>query len=279
MLTRFLLTALALLVPASALADYGLVNSMVDAVGANFGYQGSGDFGSIAKDVVAAFLPILTGVGVLVIIIFGYRMIIGQEDDVITKARTVMSGTIAGLVMAWLIGPFIDAFYGESGEVARGGALQGAAEFDSQVNGLVNWVLVIVAALAVAMIILSALKSFASGTSEEGIANMRKTVFSVIFGIILLVFRFVLSDLFLATTRNPAPVLANFLRPISFVMGFLALTGLIIVLYAGILCILSLGKEEQYTKAKGLLIRAGIGVIVILVSLAIVNFVILPGVE
>lgn len=92
-------------------------------------------------------------------------------------------------------------------------------------------------------------------------------------------FRFILSGGFVSSTGNPAPVLAAILTKISYVMGLLALVAVIIVVYAGFQYVLSIGREEQATKAKGLLIRAAMGAIVILLSLSLVNFVILPGVQ
>ncbi|MDO8630213.1 MAG: hypothetical protein Q7R41_06940, partial [Phycisphaerales bacterium] len=60
-----------------------------------------------------------------------------------------------------------------------------------------------------------------------------------------------------------------------FVLTFLALAAVVMCIYAGILYVLSLGKEEQASKAKGLLIRVLIGTVVILLSLALVRFVII----
>ena len=190
-----------------------------------------------------------------------------------------MSGTIAGLIMAYLIEPFVLAFYGSAGEVPQGAMAGGAALLSAEVNGVMNWVLVIAGSLAVMMLILSALKSIGQSASDEGIAGMRKTIFGVVFGIILLVFRFVLSNGFVASTGNPAPVLAMILLPVSYVMGLLGMIAVIVVVYAGFQYVLSMGKEEQATKAKDLLIRAAMGTVVILLSLALVNFVIIPGVQ
>ncbi len=284
---RFLLPAIALLVPSLALAQ-NLVSDTVASVGGGLPFMFdsgvcSGNnacgFVQLAEIIVDRFRPILTVVAVLVIVIFGYRMIIGQEDDVITKSRAVMTGTIAGLIMAYLIDPFIHAFYGMGGEVPTVSIEQGVAVMSVEVTGLINWVLVIVATLAVLMIILSALKGIGKSTGEEGIANMRKTLFGVLFGVVLLVFRYILSDGFVASTQNPVPVLAAAMQLVSFVMGFLALTATIVVIYAGFQCVLNMGNEENFTKAKSLLIRAAIGMILIMMSLAIVNFVILPGVQ
>ncbi|NOS67538.1 MAG: hypothetical protein HOO67_04210 [Candidatus Peribacteraceae bacterium] len=246
--------------------------------GACVGNAGCG-FVDIAMGIVIRYRPILSAVAILNMVIFGYRMIIGQEDDVLTKARAVMSGTIAGLIMLWLIDPFILAFYGTSGEVPQNAIPQGVAFLTVEVLGIINWALAIVAALAVLILILSAVKAIGQSASEEGMANLRKSVFTVVFGLILLAFRFLLSDGFVATTGNPIPVLAEALTMVSYIMGFLALAALIVVVFAGFQYVLSLGKEEQATKAKDLLIRVAIGAVVIVVSLALVNFVIIPGVQ
>src|SRR3989338_8919061 len=207
---RFLLPAIAFLAPVAAFAQMGSPNDIVEMVGAPLPFLITGSyvcagntgcgFVQIAALVVVRFRPLLTVVGLLNIVIFGYRMIIGQEDDVITKARAMMSGTIAGLIMAYLIEPFIFAFYGSAGEVPQGAMAGGAALLSSEVNGVINWVLVIVAALAVLMLIVSAVKAIGQAASDEGIANVRKTVIEVVLGILLLVFRFILSDGFVSST-------------------------------------------------------------------------------
>lgn len=289
-LIRLLLPAASLLIPVIALADYSLIQQTVESVGGGLptapligacsGSTGCG-FVVVAEYVVDQFRPGLTIVGVIVLVIFGYRMIVSQEDDTITKARGVISGTIGGLVMVWLIDPFIHAFYGSGGEVpqSEGGILQGVSIVSMEVEGLINWVLVIVASLAVMMIILTTLKSIGQGAKEESAGAIRKTAVSVVLGLVLLVFRFVLSGGFVESTGNPAPILATMLEPISFVMSFFALAAVIVVVYAGFQCVLNMGNEENFTKAKSLLIRALIGMLLIMTSLAIVNFVVLPGVQ
>jgi hypothetical protein len=285
---RFSLLAASLLLPRTALADYGFVESTVNAVGNALPFLAptgacTGDaacgFVDLADAVIGRFRPLLSVAGLLAIVFFGYRMIVAQEDDIVTKARGAMSGTIAGLVMVYLIEPFIHAFYGTSGEVPRGAMAEGAALLSAEVSGIINWALVIAAALAITMICVTVVKSFGQATSEEAVGNMRKTIFSVAFGILLLVFRFVLSEGFVESTGNPAPLLVSALRPVSFVMGFLGMLSLIVVVYAGFRYVLSLGKEEEAGKAKGMLLRAATGAMVIMVSLALVNFVIIPTLQ
>lgn len=286
MFFRALLTALFVAIPGRVLADYGLLNETVNAVGSPLPFLlptgtctggNACGFVEIASGVVLRLRPLLTGVAVLVIVIFGYRMIVGQEDDSISKAKTIMSGTLAGLVLVYLIDPFIAAFYGETGEVARGGMAGGAAILTNEVAGLINWVMVIAASLSILMIILTGVKSLAKPTAEDSVTNMRKTILSVLAGLVLLAIHAIVSQGFVDTSAGPSlPFLQPALHIIAFIMSFLGLAALIVIVYAGLLCVLSIGKEEQYTKAKGILARAAIGALIVIVSWGLVTFIITP---
>lgn len=286
MLLHAFLTALLLAVPSHVLADYGLINNTVDAVGSPLpmllpiGTCTAGNacgFVNIAQGIVLRLRPLLMAAGVLAIVIFGYRMIVSQEDDTISKAKNIMSGTLAGMILVYLIDPFIAAFYGQTGEISRGGMAAGAAIIGSELSGLINWVTTIGASLSILMIIVTGMKSLMHATGEDAVGGMRKTIISVGSGIVLLLFHAVMSQGFSDPTMGPSlPFIAPALRVIAAIMSFIALAAVAIVCYAGILCVLSVGKEEQYTKAKGILGRAALGAMVVIVSWSLVQFIVLP---
>lgn len=58
---------------------------------------------------------------------------------------------------------------------------------------------------------------------------------------------------------------------INFFLGFLGLLAVVMVIYGGFLYVGSAGNEESVNKAKKILLYAAIGIIVILVSFALVN--------
>lgn len=287
-LTRLVFVVTLLLLPVQANADYGLINSTVSNVGNQLAPLFSGGtlcdasggacgFVAIAYAILVRFRPLLTTIGFLVLTVAGIRMLVGQEDDAVDKMKTVASGAISGLVLVWLIEPFVRAFYGTRGEIVQGNAAGGAAIVNSEISGLINWALVLVATLAVFTMVLAALKSL--GKSEDGVASLRKTMLSVAAGIILIVFRAVIADNFVANPNSPvAAFISPILRVVSFLLGFLVLTAIIIVIYAGINLILSGGSEERAGQSKSLLVRAVVGFVLVFVSLALVNFVIAPGV-
>jgi hypothetical protein len=288
MFFKALLAALLVSVPTHVFADYGILERTVNAIGGPLPYLLPGGtctagpacgFVNLAQAVVIRLRPLLTGAAVLVIVIFGYRMIVGQEDDALAKAKTIMSGTMAGLVLVWLIDPFIAAFYGQAGEVAQGGMVAGASVLSAELSGLINWVSVIAASLSILMIILTGLKALGKSTSEDASGSIRKTTISVAAGLVLLVLHTVISNGFIDMDAGPsAAFLEPAIRVIAFLMSFLALAAVFVIVYAGVQLVLSFGNEEAYTKAKGILIRGAIGAIILIVSWALVNFIILPTV-
>jgi hypothetical protein len=288
LLPRFGFGLALLLAPAAALADYGVLNNAVNMVGGMMpnldNYTGGSlcdaldgpcGFAAIASTLLLRFRPLLTVIGIMGMSFAGIRMIIAQEDDAITKARTVLSACIAGIILAYLIEPFLAAFYGQSGSVQQGDMAGGVAILSDEVAGVINWVLVIAASLAVVMIILSALKALTSSTSEEGIANMKKTVISVVVGIILLGIRIALTGAFIS--GNAHSLISIAIGFISYVLAFFCLAAVCVLIYAGVQLVVSWGNAEAMTKAKSILIRSVFGTIVFLLSLALVRFVIEPG--
>ena len=70
------------------------------------------------------------------------------------------------------------------------------------------------------------------------------------------------------------PFIAGIVRVIDFLLAWATFAAVVVVIYAGIRIILSMGKAETVTKARQLIIRALIGLAAISVSFALVHFVI-----
>ncbi len=70
---------------------------------------------------------------------------------------------------------------------------------------------------------------------------------------------------------------ARVLTIVNYFLTFLGLIAIVAVIYFGFLMIIAGGDEEQYTKARKGIIYIGIGIIVILLSYAIVNLFIMAG--
>ncbi len=254
----------------------GFIQEVVGAVGVGLptlGY-GADAYVGIAQLFVSQARPMLFIVGALVITILGFRMIIGQEDESIDKAKTTIIAVLSGIMIAFLIEPFLAAFFGYAGENLNNPGI-GVGIISREVGGILNWAMTIAGILAVLMIIVSGLKAIVSPLNEEGISNMRATIVSVIFGLLLLIFRVGISLAFGASGQpDPNQIIAIIVRILTFVLGFVALAAVVVIIYAGILLLLNYGRDDEISKAKGIIARAVIGIIIILISIGIIQFVI-----
>jgi lysylphosphatidylglycerol synthetase-like protein (DUF2156 family) len=263
--------------------------------GPNFCTFGGGACGFVdmAINVTIRLRPLIIIAAVFVITIAGFRLVITETEETLSKAKQIIGATLAGVILSYLVEPFVDAFYGgllggtlggvfggEAGSVPRGEMLLGAMILSTEVSGVIRWFLVITATLAVLMIVIAGLQAVGKSASEEGVSQLRRTVFYVIAGILILVFSqaitqtFGLTGVTLPGAPTIGPAASAVITVVSFVLGFLALVAVAVIVYAGFLMVANLGNEEQFGRAKSLLIRVAIGLFVIIVSLALVNFVI-----
>jgi hypothetical protein len=58
---------------------------------------------------------------------------------------------------------------------------------------------------------------------------------------------------------------------INLLVFFVGTLAVAVIVYAAFLMIINVGNDEQYTRAKGIIIRVILGIIVILASAAILN--------
>ncbi|MBI5414052.1 hypothetical protein HZA38_00870 [Candidatus Peregrinibacteria bacterium] len=64
---------------------------------------------------------------------------------------------------------------------------------------------------------------------------------------------------------------------INYFLGFLGLVAVAFVIYAGVLMVTSQGEDESTGKAKKILLWSGVGIIIIMLSYAIVQLVVRAG--
>jgi lysylphosphatidylglycerol synthetase-like protein (DUF2156 family) len=133
------------------------------------------------------------------------------------------------------------------------------------------------------MIVASVFTGILSMGSDDAIGKMRRSIFGAAAGITIVIF----NGVFLATFNlirvkaadegnkpDPFWIINSGLNVMSAVLLFMALIAVVVVIYAGIMMILSLGNEDQFKKSRTLIIRALLGLFVILVSFVIVQFIV-----
>lgn len=247
--------------------------------------DGEGGGGANAYAGIAGFLLerswLIVGIFTLLLLVrSGLKLIYGQSEDKFEEAKRAIANGLMAVVLIFLVSRLVSAFYRAGGSWSPAAAASGSAIFTTELIGIINWVLTLVAVLAVAMIIASVFSAMLSIGAEDATERIRRAVFGAAAGIVLLgidiAFRatFGLEYFTVPGLPTPFPIIVRVLFIISYILTFMALVAVIIVIYAGIMMILSLGNEEQFKKMRSLILRAILGLFVILVTYIIVRFVI-----
>lgn len=272
-----------------ALGSYGWLGVMGEVIRFPV-FQGqincSGTACSYANIFIAVYniaSPLIPAAAFLMIVLAGLGMLLTQDENIASTAKKMVGASIAGIVMYFLVPPFVEAFYGGLASPAGSrwfNAAPGIFIISDEVNGFINWILSVVAVVAIVLIIVNGLGALLQSSSEEGLTKFRKTLYYAAGGIMLILLRFVISATFGYTTPTAAPnpnvmiAIGVAVNIVNFALTFLALVALGIFIYGGIVMIVSLGSEERFGQAKSLIYRAIVGFIIILVSLALVNLVV-----
>jgi len=260
------LTALAHIEPSSLTAA---LREGVETAGGNLtGLSWTGTIGSIFSEIAGQIRPIFAGIAILMISIAGIRMAIGQEDEPTTVAKHTVLLAVVGLILAYSTTIFYNAFY-QGGAVPRGAAAAGAGVLSGFILETVNLLAGIVYPIALLGVFISVIQALL-GPTEENATNMRRALFASFAGLTVYVAREAIA-LVAGTSgyANIHPLAEKIVFIANIFLGAATVAaGLMIVIAA--LQLVS-GLEDQYTKAKGLIIRVIIGYIIVLNAVLIFN--------
>jgi type IV secretory pathway VirB2 component (pilin) len=153
-----------------------------------------------------------------------------------------------------------------------------ASYLGAEIRGVFEWVEVPLATIAVLMIIVSGLRAVTSWGSDDGLRQLRRTVFAVVIGFTIIAFKYAFSAAILIDpgtpeSGTPTPIMDAIVRMVNGALSYMALIAVVMVIVAGIMMILNIGNDEQYSRARNLIIRVAIGLLVIIASWAVVNMV------
>ncbi|MDD4628852.1 MAG: hypothetical protein PHE68_05705 [Candidatus Peribacteraceae bacterium] len=245
-----------------AYADY---QDAIEAVGSAVGGEEGGDLGEIYLNIMMAFLVIVNVVGMIMITKAGVMLAAKQGEDQIGAAKKTIGATAAALIILNLT-PVLTTAISTLGE--GGGTL-----ISQEVIGLSDFIDTIAGSVAIVAIIISGIKAVTSYGGDEGTTHLKRTALAVIAGIIIIgAKRLIFSSV--AESHTPGGLLEIIVTVVNIVLSLGALLATTAIIYAGLLMVVNFGKDEQYTRAKNLIVRVGIGLVVILSSAAIVNLVI-----
>lgn len=242
----------------------------------------SGGIEGIAGGVVAAIWGVILPTGIFLVVRAGMSLVMSEDEGKLSTAKRTISATLIGIMLVFISQELVKAFYTEGLLNAAG-----APRLNATVYGLVNWFLVAMAALGVLMIIVSVIRAIGSFGKEEELTNIRQTIFGIATGILMISLLPAikltlgvtdLQPLGAAGSNSDATAIIEAVASIvSNLLLFLALIAVTVIIYAGIRMIVNLGNDDEYGKSKDLIVRALIGLIVILLSYTAVAFVISIG--
>jgi hypothetical protein len=292
MMMRLLFTLAAPLLLAPARASAQIITQAVGIVaggqisGTLVGGGGPGMFTNLVIFIVAS---VRTLIGLFALFLFvrsGLKLINSQEEDKLNKAKKTMASGVVAVMLAYLTPRIVAAFYGltegvafEGGTVLESNVVGGSQILTMEILGIISWVTVLVAPIAVLMIVLSALLAVASFGKDDAVTQMRRAVVGVILGLLLLGSTQAITATFgLATGWPPgvptvAPLYLRGLFIINALLIYMMWGCAAMTVFSGLMMIFNFGNDDQYGKAKGLLARIAVGLAIVFASWVAVRFV------
>lgn len=245
---------------------YGAFEDTINHVGGALSVGiGGAEFGSIYQTMIESFVGVVSVVGIVMIVRAGLVLTASQDEGQFEKSKKTIIAVSAALVIINLAPRIAQAFLSyKSG---------GAGIIDAEMRGLLSFFESMAAITAIIFIIISGIRAVVSFGSEDGTTHLKRAITGMGAGILLIAVKLLIVDA-VVTERTPSKLLSIVSKFVQVVLGLGAFVATIVLIWAGLLMIVNLGKEDQYTKAKSLVLRVGIGLIVILISLAVVRFVI-----
>lgn len=281
--------AIELLLAGTVPTAHAQLSGVADYVGSGlfsfFSGDGEGGTGAFAYRGIAGYLLerawlIVAAFALLLLVRSGLKLIYGQGEERFEEAKRAIANGLMAVVLVFLTSRLVSAFIRAGGDWSVGGVTTGSAIFNEELLGIVRWVQVLVAVLAIGMIIAAVFTAMFSMGSDDATSRIRRAVFGAAAGILILgldvAFRatFGLEYYVVPGTPSPFPIITRALIIVSYILTFMALIAVAVIIYAGIRMILSLGNEEEFKNMRSLIFRAMLGLFVILVSYVIVGLVI-----
>ncbi len=265
----FLIALLSSALSPQQVQAYSAMEGIQSAVGGRLAPFAS-NFESIAQEVASLFIPIVTGIAILAVVASGLVLVFSQSEEQMTTARRALIGSVVAILLAYLSGVIRTAL--EPGGFSMSGTVT-YGNLSPEIIGIADWLSSIAAVVAILMLIVSGIRAVVSYGSDQGSAHIRRAVIAAIAGFTIIVLRVPIKRA-LVDDRSPGTFVSDVIVPIvNAILGFVGLLAVIFIIIAGIMMILNVGNDDQYQKAKGLILRVAIGLLVILASAAIVNIV------
>lgn len=234
-------------------------------------HAGGAEVAQIVINVLGLYAPIWFPIVILVSTIIGFTLMVSQDENSITKARSALGAVLIGGMVTMIFvtlgpGTVIGWIYNE----ATGAALISfAPNFATEAEGIATWIATIAAVAGVLMIIIAGTRAVLSFGDEAQYGNVRTSILHVVIGLLVIGGALTFQEVFFET-GTPNSLLSFFLTPLKALIGVIGVIVVGIIIYAGFRMIISIGKEDEFTAARSLIIRALIGLAVMILSFTLI---------
>lgn len=230
--------------------------------------QGGATINNIFITLLQRAAPLWIIVAVLVLVVAGFSLMISQDEGRMGKAKASIGAVvIGGIILTIGPGRLVSFIYtGMPGFIVPNtGSL-----FGGEAIGVSQWLATLTAVLGILTVIIALIQAAVSFGADEGAyTKVRTALVHLIFGLLIIAAAFIIQSVFF-TVHEPSPLLAFILRRLAIVLAVILTVAVAVIIYAGVRMILSIGKEDEFSKAKSLAIRVAVGIVVILLSFVMI---------
>lgn len=217
----------------------------------------------------------------------GFKMVTSQgEEEQISEGKRGVTWGLTGLVLLLMVDKVvIDVFFGQdlAGPVADERTMSNSINEGTElVVALLEWFKGLVVLIAVGYVMLSGLGMITSlGSSEELVKYKNGYKWIAVGIIVILLNNILIQEVFypyvlgidgkLDFEPDAARGISEIISVVQYFLIYLSIGAFVVFLYGGGQMILAFGNEEAFGKGKTTLIGALIGIVIILVSFALVS--------
>lgn len=231
------------------------------------------DIGTVVFAVMSGLRLLVNVVGLLILVITGFILVTSQDENQVSVAKKATMAAIGALMLINLAEPIRNSFIA----TGTGNGAIGAGILSVEIMGIINFIEEPMLIIAILMIIISGIRAIITFGTDQGITNIRRTVFAISAGIILVLAKVAIANSTGSTAEdvnaltagagNDASGIVNVMIDVTrIIVAFMALAAVTVIVIAGIILVVNKGDQETANKAKGLIIRVLLGLVVILVS-------------
>lgn len=233
------------------------------------------------------FKYVVVILAILFIVIAGVRMITASGNEEISKKNRIsIIWLVVGLIIMQLSEIFVNILYNQDYYMGFGVFSDYAENVpaklqNSLVNPLLNFMMTLLAVVAVLMILVAALRMMTAMGDDGKIKKQQQMLVGAVLGLgIIVLAKPVVQWFYGYGTSTPSTNVAQSVNIVvqiaNFIMGFTFVAAVVMLIVAGLIMIINFGNDQRVQKAKKIISWVLVGLALILSAYTIVLLFIAP---